>query len=991
MRNFRICLLALTLIATPALAQVINSYAGGAAVSPEGQPATSVALQSPQAIATDAAGSLYIADFQGHRLYKVTAGTMHILLDGGSPVAVAVDGTTAYVARGVSSANTVERLDASSGAVAGSFTGGGGTPLGMLVDGANLWMALGASTGSTGSVVKVEAATGAIVGLPGVPAGGWGPRALAKDATGNVYVTDGLGSRIYKYTNGVGTPVSIAGTGTAGLSGDGAAATAAALNQPVGIAVDAAGNIFFADKGNNRVRRIDVTSGNISTIAGGGTGGDGAATSARLVGPHGLAFVGAALYVSEEGARRVRKIEAGNITTVAGGPLSQGDGGLATSAPVESPSAIAFDTAGNAFIAEIDRVRRVTPALVVSTFAGSGFTANAGADGDIATTVTLAPAGVAVDASGNVYVTDATTATVRKVDAAAGTISRFAGNSTAGEGGDGGAAKDASLTTTSLAAGPRGLAIASGQLYVAAGSRVRKVDLASGIITTVAGGGATTTPADGSAATSADLGTPVAVAVDSAGNLLVVAYRGQVSSTLYRVTAGTGLISTIMTRPWSSRITGVAVDSGGNIFVPAGSSIVLRIGADGRVLIVAGTGQPGASTEGTFANVTSFGNAPAATPPPLALAIGAGGHLYIAAADLDRVYRVTLAGIMASPPVLTMSGRLPGTTSLPVPVLLTQLGASPATINSITPPANFAVSHDCGATLAAFTTCTASVTFTPPSVATFTGNVDVNASVVAQDFSVEGAGETTLVTHYYESILRRPPDSGGKPFWDSERARLAGLGASVNETWFAMSSFFFASAEYTGFNRDNPGFVTDLYLTFFNRAPDSGGLQFWVDQMASGMPREVVLAQFQHSPEFASFTQGIFGSTAARAEVNMVMDFYRGLLGRLPDNGGFNNWVGAFRAAQCQGAAQVAATAEQISQSFTGSTEYASRNRTNAQFVGDLYNAFLRRGGDLNGVLFWIGRLDSQAMTREQVRSNFAASGEFQGRVSAVANAGCLP
>src|SRR6185369_16622825 len=109
---------------------------------------------------------------------------------------------------------------------------------------------------------------------------------------------------------------------------------------------------------------------------------------------------------------------------------------------------------------------------------------------------------------------------------------------------------------------------------------------------------------------------------------------------------------------------------------------------------------------------------------------------------------------------------------------------------------------------------------------------------------------------------------------------------------FAMAQAFYFSGEYAAFNRDNTGYVTDLYNTFFNRAPDSGGLAFWVGQLASGMPREVALAEFMFS------TEAIFGNVSARAEVNEIVDFYRGLLARTPDSSGFDFWVGRFRIAQ---------------------------------------------------------------------------------------------
>jgi hypothetical protein len=121
------------------------------------------------------------------------------------------------------------------------------------------------------------------------------------------------------------------------------------------------------------------------------------------------------------------------------------------------------------------------------------------------------------------------------------------------------------------------------------------------------------------------------------------------------------------------------------------------------------------------------------------------------------------------------------------------------------------------------------------------------------------------------------------------------------------------------------------------------------------------------------------------------MDFYRGLLFRLPDGGGFNFWVQRFRTAQCAGPSAVTAEAEAISGEFARGAEYANRNRTAEQYVGDLYNAILRRGGDGPGVQFWINLITSGAQTREQVRQQFVQSPEFQGRVQQIIAAGCLP
>jgi hypothetical protein len=297
--------------------------------------------------------------------------------------------------------------------------------------------------------------------------------------------------------------------------------------------------------------------------------------------------------------------------------------------------------------------------------------------------------------------------------------------------------------------------------------------------------------------------------------------------------------------------------------------------------------------------------------------------------------------------------------------------------------------------LAPGASCTVVATFNPqadPNVAlnaqvAMTGQLTPVSSGGAPTLDLSGTAEKNLVTHYYRSILRREPDAGGKVFWTQLATQLTAKSIDVNEVWYAMAQSFYGSPEYGSFNRDDTGFLTDLYTTFFNRAPDAGGLGFWVSQLQAGMPREVVLASFMFSPEFSSFTQGIFGNTAARPEVNLVMDMYRGLLGRTPDSGGFDFWVARLRAAQCAGAGAVYTEVENLSSGFLNSGEFVNRNRSDGQFVGDLYNAFLRRGGDNGGVQFWIGQVGT--MGRNGERQQFIATSEFGARVNAVIAAGC--
>ncbi len=317
------------------------------------------------------------------------------------------------------------------------------------------------------------------------------------------------------------TITTIAGTGTAGSSGDGGQATSAQLNRPRGVAVDAQGNVYVADESSHRVRK--VSGGTISTVAGTGTAGysgdGGQATSAQLNGPVGVAVDGQGnLYIADRDNARIRKVSGGTISTVAGTGTAgySGDGGQATSAQLSNPYGIAVDTQGNLYIADLsnNRVRKVTAAGVISTVAGTG-TAGYSGDGGQATSAQLKnPIAVAVDTQGNLYIADYGNYRVRKVTAA-GVISTVAGTGTAGYSGDGGQATSAQLNS------PAGVAVdAGGTLYMAdwANNRIRAVS--GGIITTIAGSTAGFA-GDGGPAGSAQVNSPFDLAVDSRGSLYV--------------------------------------------------------------------------------------------------------------------------------------------------------------------------------------------------------------------------------------------------------------------------------------------------------------------------------------------------------------------------------------------------------------------------------------------------------------------------------------
>ena len=358
------------------------------------------------------------------------------------------------------------------------------------------------------------------------------------------------------------------------------------------------------------------------------------------------------------------------------------------------------------------------------------------------------------------------------------------------------------------------------------------------------------------------------------------------------------------------------------------------------------------------------------------------------------------AYVTATPATADFGGQTIGTQSLPITIRIQDffqgLCGNPASdmVSQIVNGPAFSISRNTCTTIQVGESCEIDVVFAPTVAGAAQGTLHVDYHVFSFLFgSVEaalaGMGETSLVSHYYQSVLRRRPDAGGKAYWESEKARISGLGANVNETWFAMAMSFFASQEYAMLGRDDAGYITDLYATFLDRAPDAAGLSFWQANLSGGMPRGVALASFMFSAEFVAFARTLYGDTPVRPEIDVVTDFYRGLLGRLPDDSGFTSWVAAFRTAQCSGTAEaVAAQADAISSAFTQSPEYLGRGRNNADFVGDLYNAFLRRGGDLDGVNFWIAQANT-GMTREELRRAFLASPEFSARTQALVAAGC--
>ena len=287
------------------------------------------------------------------------------------------------------------------------------------------------------------------------------PFGLAVDKTGTLYIADGLNNRVRKVSGGVITTV--AGNGTAGFTGDNASATSAELNNPTGVAVDSSGNLYIADSGNNVVRK--VANGTITTFAGNnsagaGYSGDGAAaTGAQLNNPVGVAVDASGnVYIADAGNNVVRQVGGGNIITPAVG--------------FTHPDGVAIDSSGNLYVADTVARRIVKfSGGAYTTVAGNGKPAFGGDDGPGAQASLNAPMGLAVDASGNVYIADTLNGRIRKLTPS-GTITTIAGTGALYYSGDGGPAAQAAMYF------PRGVAVdPSGNIYIAdtANSVVRQL------------------------------------------------------------------------------------------------------------------------------------------------------------------------------------------------------------------------------------------------------------------------------------------------------------------------------------------------------------------------------------------------------------------------------------------------------------------------------------------------------------------------------------
>ncbi len=693
---------------------VITTIAGTgtAGVAGDGGPATSAQVNSAQSAAVDAAGNVYIADTNNHRIRKIAhdtgiistfagTGVAGFLGDGAAataarlyyPTGVAVDSSgNLYIANRYN--HRIRKVTVGTGVittVAGSATAGYGGD-GGVATAAQLLYPYGLTVDGTGNIFiadtnnqrirQVSAATGNIATLAGTGTAGYNgdgpaigatlnyPTGVAVDGPGNVYIADQNNQRVRKIAAGTGVISTVIGTGVGGFFGEDGPATSARMNLPIALAVDAAGNVYVADYYNGRIRKLTVATGLFTTVAGSGTAGyqgdGGLATAGALYYPTGIAVDAAgALYIGDQNNNRIRKVAAPTVptltlSTVAGtGTGGYNGDGPATSAQLNTPSGVTADIFGNVYIADQSnqRIRKVTAATgVISTIAGTGLGGYAGEGGPATAARLNSPVGLAVDASGNVFIADYYNQRIRKVSAATGIISTVAGNGTAGYSGDGGAATTASLYY------PTGVAVdGAGNIYIADRSnhRVRMVSAATSIITTIAGTGTAGVGGDGGPGSAAQLNNPAGVAADAVGNVYIADTN---NSRIRRVTAGTGIISTFVGTsttgydgesvvPTLAKLyfpTGVAVDPAGNLYIADQYNHRIRkvSAATGLITTVVGSanglygGDGGAASAGQLLY-------------PYGVGVDGGGSVYVADTNNDRVRKAAV--LVPAPTGLTVT------------------------------------------------------------------------------------------------------------------------------------------------------------------------------------------------------------------------------------------------------------------------------------------------------------------------------------------------
>lgn len=588
----------------------VTTFAGNGTIGTANGTGTVASFNRPYGVALDVAGNMYVADFYNNKIRKITPA-----------------------------------------GVVSNFAGSG-------------------TAGSTNAT--------------GVAASFYNPYGVATDASGNVYVADNANNKIRKIT-AAGVVTTLAGSGTAGsANGTGIAAS---FNSPMGIALDAAGNVYVADYNNHKIRKI-TSAGVVTTFAGSGSTGsiDGSGVAASFSYPRGVAIDGSGnIFVADQGNNKIRKITAsGLVTTFAGSGTSGTIDGTGITASFNSPGSITIDALGNLFVTDYFTIRKISSSAVVTSVAGSSFTLGGSIDGTGADASFNDPKGLVADALGNLYVADSENNKIRKVllygygitpalsvglslDGATGIISgtpvvstpattyTITGNNASGSGSTTisiatslvapsisyGASTQTFVTSIAINSliptNSGGIVFSYGQVATSSAS----VYSPNGITTDALGNTYVAEEwnhriikisAAGIVSTFANFFRPHGLTTDSLGNV----YAGSANDYQIRKISAAGAVTNIAYI--SSYNGGIAVDAGGNVYVSAVYN-VYKINPASVVTIFAGSSTAGfADGIGTAA---SFGY-------PLGLAIDSSGNVYVADLDNRRIRKITATGVVTS-------------------------------------------------------------------------------------------------------------------------------------------------------------------------------------------------------------------------------------------------------------------------------------------------------------------------------------------------------
>jgi sugar lactone lactonase YvrE len=744
--------------------------------------ASTAYLNLPESVALDANGNIYIADTGDNRIRVVNTQKTTITIANVSIPAGDIK-TVAGLTSDIGGCSNPQTACGDGGAATAAYLT---SPYGVAVDSAgNIYIA----DSKDQKIRLVNATTGIISTFAGNGIGctnpvshcGDGkaptsaelslPQGVFVDPSNNVFIADTGDSRIREVSASTQLISTVVNTlGTPGFTGDGGPAATAQVDLPVAIWVDSTGNYFIADSGNGRIR---VVNNQTSAITVGGT-----------------------------------SIPAGDIETIAGGGTG-GDGGPATSARLALPWAVAEDAAGNLYIADQgnNRIRKVTnptsSTATISTYAGNGSTGSCTpqtppnppictGDGGLATAASLnGPSSIAFDGSGNMYIADSNTMVIREVDALTGNISTVAGNGkscypTTSACGDGG------IPTLASFAFPLNVAFdPAGNLYISdwQGYKIRKIvpsggSIANGTISTIAGTGVEGAKGNNGLGTAANLDHPAGLVVDSASNVYISdQYNGEVRQVVQTPNAGTCSQSVGFICQWAlnqaAKLSGdglpklqgsmwnpldLAIDPSNNVYISGGNNnVVQRISAATTIYSTV-AGNSTNSIQGGFSG--DKGPAISAKLANLGAWVDGNSNLFIADGGNNRIRYVPLApAATASPTILNLGQWAMGSTSSALPDTLSSTGGEDLSLTGITfsgtNSADFAQTNTCGslpATISPDVNCTINVTFTPsvygPESATMNiadngtgGKQTVTLTGSGPNFSISASPNTLTVVH----------------------------------------------------------------------------------------------------------------------------------------------------------------------------------------------------------------------------------------------------